>query len=70
MIKVWSSIVVGFTYSLLFLDNIWRQARMTIPPALGMSTYKILITGVVGSTPTGGKKFFTESLLKQKIFID
>ncbi|UJR31098.1 hypothetical protein I4U23_018606, partial [Adineta vaga] len=34
-------------------DNIWRQARINIPPLLGMSTYKILIAGIVGAKPTG-----------------
>ncbi|CAF3769976.1 unnamed protein product, partial [Adineta steineri] len=34
-------------------DNIWRQVRVNIPALLGMSTYKILIAGIVGSKPTG-----------------
>jgi hypothetical protein len=41
----------------IFLDNIWRQARLTVPPLLGLSTYKILIVGIIGSKPTGGKIF-------------
>lgn len=35
--------------------NIWRRARINIPPLLGMSTYKINIIGIVGAKPTGGK---------------
>jgi hypothetical protein len=33
--------------------NIWRTARINIPPLLGMSTYRILIVGIVGAKPTG-----------------
>jgi hypothetical protein len=39
----------------LLLDNIWRQMRITVPPLLGLNTYRILIVGIVGSKPTGGK---------------
>ena len=39
----------------LRLDNIWRQARVTIPTLLGLSTYRILIVGIVGSKPSGGR---------------
>ena len=44
------------------IDNIWRQARVNIPPLLGMSTYKILIAGIVGAKPTGGTNFGNEFL--------
>jgi hypothetical protein len=45
------------SYLSFILDNIWRQARITVPTLLGLSTYKILIVGTVGSSPTGGKIF-------------
>ncbi len=61
MIKV--KYLIFFLFQLIlflafFLDNIWRRARIDIPPLLGMSTYRILIVGIVGSQPTGGKNFF------------
>ncbi|CAF0847412.1 unnamed protein product, partial [Rotaria sordida] len=34
-------------------DNIWRQVRITIPPLLGQSTYRIRIVGIIGAKPTG-----------------
>ena len=40
---------------LFVLDNIWRQARVTIPALLGQGSYRILIVGVVGAKPTGGQ---------------
>jgi hypothetical protein len=46
----------------IFLDNIWRQARITVPPLLGLSTYKILVVGIIGSKPTGGKICFEKTL--------
>ena len=43
--------------------NIWRRASIDIPPLLGMSTYKILIVGIVGAKATGGKTSFDFFLL-------
>ncbi|CAF4840990.1 unnamed protein product, partial [Rotaria sp. Silwood1] len=34
-------------------DNIWRQVRVTIPPLVDLSTYRIHIIGIVGPKPTG-----------------
>ncbi|CAF4086941.1 unnamed protein product, partial [Rotaria sordida] len=34
-------------------DNIWRQVRVTIPPLVDLSTYRIRIIGIVGSRRTG-----------------
>ncbi len=45
------------SYLAILLGNIWRRARVNIPPLLGLSTYKILIIGIVGAQSTGGKKF-------------
>ena len=54
--------VNGFSANLLldhffifFAGNIWRQARVNIPPVLGMSTYRIMLVGIVGARPTGGR---------------
>ena len=38
---------------------------MTIPTLLGLSTYRILIVGIVGSKPSGGKN--TASLVSSRI---
>jgi len=56
-------IILFSSLAFLNLDNIWRQARIDIPPLLGMSTYKILIVGIVGAKPTGGKKFFSRTFV-------
>jgi len=47
-------LISSFTF---LLGNIWRRARVNIPPLLGLSTYKIIIIGIVGAQATGGKKF-------------
>jgi hypothetical protein len=53
---------------IFFSDNIWRTARIDIPPLLGMSTYKILIVGIVGAKPTGGEKLFSFQFVKEFFF--
>lgn len=61
MIRVIYLLNIKNSYNfLLFLDNIWRQASVNVPPVLGLNTYRILIVGIVGSKPTGGKISFAQ----------
>ena len=65
MIKVWYSTIILSDASVdFFSGNIWRTARVNIPPLLGMGTYKILIVGIVGATTTVGEKRFSFRFVK------